>query len=138
MAETVKPSQIDISALKKLSEFFQKEFSSLIDLYLQDSARLMERLQKFLLLSDLKNIESTARDLRKSSINVGAVKFSFMLLNLELAAQELRIKHPSMIWHNIERCYQTLNKELHLIKEEALKKAAQLARQNSENPIITS
>lgn len=104
--------QIDSHALHKLAQVFQKEVSSLIDLYLKDSEKLMEKLRVYFDNKDLKQINSIARELRLNSIEIGATKFSFLMLGLEISSSEHRINHWQDVLKRIEECYLSVVDEL--------------------------
>lgn len=103
---------IDIQALHRLSDIFQKEVSTLVAYYLKDSKKLMEKLQKYFLNKDAAEICTTARELRENSQEIGALKFSFLMLGLEITAQEYRIYPCESLYHLIEENYNLVAQEL--------------------------
>ncbi|HET9843832.1 MAG TPA: hypothetical protein VFP93_04175 [Gammaproteobacteria bacterium] len=110
------PNQVNLSVLKKLALFIQKEINILIDHYVKDSQKLMEKLKVHITNADLKHIQRTVRDLRQSSQEIGAMQFSFLLLSLEIAVSEYRVREWQPAYNKIEQYYNWVIDELATIR----------------------
>ncbi len=104
--------QINTQALYALSELFQKDVTSLVDYYLSDSKKLMEKLKVHFSKHEFHYIMTTARELRENSVEVGATYFSFIMLGLEIVASEHRITQWQETLNLIEQNYQLISHEL--------------------------
>lgn len=107
---------IDFNLLSELEQGFQKNLSELIDLYLKDAIRKIEQLQKAYQDKNFKSILNAAKELRNRSMDVGAIKFSFNCLSLELAIQEHRSETVPQLINVICRNFEQVSSELCRIK----------------------
>ncbi len=98
MRNGVESPAIKISLLHALSETFQRETDELIEIYLQEAKRKISILHSALSQCNITNFIATARELRLSSLDMGAIQFSHHCLSLEIAAAEMRLESlPSLI-----------------------------------------
>lgn len=104
--------QIDTKALYRLADVFQKEVSSLIQYYLKESKKLMDKLQQQFINKEFGEISTTARELRENSLEIGASYFSFIMLGLEISAQECRCYPSENLYQLIEQNYNRVAHEL--------------------------
>ena len=78
-----------IAALRELSgDDDETLFQELLDLYLDDSTKQMERLERSLASGDLKQAERIAHTLKSSSANLGATAMSKLCLEMELCGRK--------------------------------------------------
>lgn len=111
MSYVQSPNQIHYVSLTKLAHLFQKEIPSLIDIYIKESEALMEKLKRYVSNAEFKYILRTASELRLSSLEIGALHFSFLILSLEIAASE----HRAPVW---DRALQTIDQQYHQVVHE--------------------
>lgn len=83
---------IQFSFIKELQQIFQKNISELIDIYIDEAKKKFFVLCKAYDEGNLLSVIDTARELRHRSVDIGAIPFSFLCLNVEIATQELN--HP--------------------------------------------
>lgn len=103
--------QVNQSSLYKLAQFFQKEVTSVIDLYLKDSEKLMVQLKNHFTQNDSKYILKALQELRQNSLEIGAMQFSYLLLSLEISIREYRLYH----W---EKAYAVLKTHFNSVLDE--------------------
>lgn len=119
MTSEIASNQINREVLLKLSQLYQREATSLIELYIKESSKLIEKLNTHFNPFDFKHVLRILRDLRHSSVEIGASKFSFFLLSLEIAVFEYRLQNPSEAMNLIHFHHETLVDELCKLREDA-------------------
>lgn len=78
-----------ITALRELDDGGgQGLFRELLDLYVDDSTKLMQRLEQALAGGDLKSAERIAHTLKSSSANLGATAVSRLCREIEVHGRE--------------------------------------------------
>lgn len=110
------PSQIKLSLLKKLQHAFQKDASELIEIYCQDAQKKMLELQKSLDKQQWDNFASSLSELRYRSIDIGAVQFSHLCLNLEIIISEQRYPHLNVAFEHFLTQFERVYAELKIIQ----------------------
>lgn len=118
-------SQVNYSALYKLAQFFQKEMTAVIDMYLKDSEKLMVQLKTHFAQADLKYILKSLQELRQNSQEIGAMQFSYMLLSLEIAIREYRLQQWEPAYRVLQEHFNTVLDELATLRFVAEKEQAQ-------------
>ncbi len=84
------PSPLDpdiLQGLRELGEGDQDFLGELIDIYLEDSARLMARIEEAIRQGNADQVREAAHTLKGSSGNLGAVAFSKVCLEMEMAGR---------------------------------------------------
>ena len=104
--------QIDETTLNALAQFFQKDVPILIDLYLKDSEKQLSKLKLHIEQQETKHIQRVAKELRQSSLDIGALRFSFIILSLEIALNEHRVQEWGRVLKVIEDHYRQVVDEL--------------------------
>jgi len=122
MVEKVTSPLIRLSFLHELQQGFQKNFSELIDLYLQDAVKKVEALRTALKEKNISHLASAARELRGRSIDIGAIPFSYCCLHLEMAAQEMHLEILDSLISTLEVSFSELTDALEQLKKEPLSK----------------
>ena len=74
---------IDTEALQIMREALGEDFDEIIELFLDQTPRLLGDLRKYLVAEDRQALWQTAHTLKGSSSNVGAARFSSMCYELE-------------------------------------------------------
>ncbi|MGD9591952.1 MAG: hypothetical protein AB7V32_05485, partial [Candidatus Berkiella sp.] len=105
-------SIIQFAYLHDLQQQFQREISELIDIYLHDARRKLANLHKALHDLNYTNFLGAIRELRLRSIDVGAIRFSYYCLQLEIAVQEMRLESVQKLIHFLEETFETVVKAL--------------------------
>ncbi|MBS0289130.1 MAG: hypothetical protein JSS07_03705 [Proteobacteria bacterium] len=105
------------SLLRELQQTFQKDVVELIDIYLHDAKRKIANLYKALQEKHLANFVGAARELRLRSIDIGAVRFSYFCLRLEIAAQEARFECLHPLTSALEGEFTTVREALEDLKQ---------------------
>ncbi len=113
---------IQTSYLRDLQQQFQREVTELIDIYLHDAKRKISNLHKALAEENLSNFIGAARELRTRSVDVGAIQFSYLCLQLEIAVQEMRLESVTRLTHFLEKAFFAVNDALLEIKVLKMKK----------------
>lgn len=117
MGDLVHSPTINFQMLLEFQDCFQKDLSELIDMYLSDSHKKFDQLSKALEACNFKAMQTAARELRKRSIDVGAIHFSHACLGLELALQEMRLERIQHFVSQLNTQFLQIEHELLRIKQ---------------------
>lgn len=101
MGSVVSSKVIDMNSLLALQDLFQKNLVDLIDVYLQDAQKCLDRLIVNIRNQNSSALQKAAKDLRCSSLDIGAIQFSHLCISIEMAAQEHRLNHALTIYKEI-------------------------------------
>ena len=73
------------------------EFESLVDVFLEDSPRAIQRLQSALEPLDLQGLITPAHSLKSTSANLGAMELSAIAKQIEIGSRQKTIKDPGRL-----------------------------------------
>lgn len=113
-------------AIKKLAKLLQVSPHEVIEMYMTESNKYVEKLKTFqastLTTANSKMISNTARELRHSAEEVGALSMAYACLSLEAASAEYRIQSIKPLIDKILHAYAKVYSELQALKldEQAL------------------
>lgn len=113
---------IQPSYLRDLQQQFQREVTELIDMYLHDAKRKFVTLYKALEEENYANFIGAARELRTRSIDVGAIRFSYYCLQLEVAVQEMRLESVKKLTDFLETAFIAVSDALEHYKSTKVKR----------------
>lgn len=116
MGNSVVSPNIYTQLLNEFQVAFQKDLAELIDLYLIDARKKFSNLLSALETKNLENFTGAARELRRRSMDVGAIPFSHCCLALEISTQEMRLEHLKKIVFQLENQFNDVEQELLQIK----------------------
>ena len=122
---------IELSYLRDLQHQFQREITELIDIYLHDAKRKLANLHKALEEENYANYIGAARELRLRSVDVGAIRFSYYCLQLEVAVQEMRLESVNKLTFFLEASFDVVSEALEHIKSKTTKKEGAPAKEHS-------
>lgn len=117
MGESVLSQVINFKLLRDFQIIYQTNINDLIDLYLRDAEKKFSQLSKALHSGKVQEFISSARELRKRSLDVGAISFSYICLSLEIAGQEMRLENLDNIIQLLEEQFVSVKAELLNIKK---------------------
>lgn len=116
MGNSVVSPNINTRLLSDFQVAFQKDLGELIELYLIDARKKFSSLLSALEAKNIENFTGAARDLRRRSLDVGAISFSHSCLALEISTQEMRLEHLKKIVFQLESQFNEIEEELLHIK----------------------
>ncbi|MBD8524943.1 hybrid sensor histidine kinase/response regulator [Pseudomarimonas arenosa] len=95
-----------------LREIMGPEFESLVDVFLEDSPRAIQRLQAALEPLDLHGLITPAHSLKSTSANLGAMELSALAKQIEIGARQKTIKDPASLVLELGREFQRVQQAL--------------------------
>jgi len=110
-------SHIKISLLKKLQQCFQKDARELIEIYCQDAQKKILELKVNLDNKQWHHFATALSELRYRSIDIGAVQFSHLCLNLEIIISEQRYLHLNAAFEHFLTQFECVIAELKSLQE---------------------
>lgn len=102
------PSPLDqtiLEGLRELGEGEQDFLSELIDIYLEDSTKLVERIEAGIQQGNADQVREAAHTLKGSSGNLGAVAFSKVCLEMEMAGRSGDLQKAAQLFPDFLRDY---------------------------------
>ena len=88
---------LDREVLDELRELAGSETATIIDVFLDDTAPLVRRLQEAAVAPDLEQLRELAHSLKSASANVGAMALSAAAKRVELAARSGLLDRPAVM-----------------------------------------
>ncbi len=97
IAQTATPPVLDREVLDELREIAGSETANIIDVFLDDTAPLVRKLQEAAVAPDLDQLRELAHSLKSASANVGAMALSAAARRVELAARSGLLDRPAVM-----------------------------------------
>ncbi len=97
IAQNATPPVLDREVLDELREIAGNETANIIDVFLDDTAPLVRRLQEAAVAPDLDQLRELAHSLKSASANVGAMALSAAARRVELAARSGLLDRPAVM-----------------------------------------
>ena len=95
-SRTVQPVVIDHDTLEELRSMLGNEVDRLIDVFLEDTPRLIGALESAAIGPDYVGLRDAAHSLKSSSANLGALSLSSAAKRIELGAREQSLERPAV------------------------------------------
>jgi HPt (histidine-containing phosphotransfer) domain-containing protein len=88
---------VDYETLQELREITGDEIGQIVDLFLEDTPRLIAQMTKAATDTDLATMHMAAHTLKSSAANLGAMPLSLMAKRIELDARAQRLEQPAAL-----------------------------------------
>lgn len=95
-----------------LREIMGPEFGSLVDVFLEDSPRAIQRLQAAVEPLDLQGLITPAHSLKSTSANLGAMELSALAKLIEIGARQKTIRDPGKLVLELGREFERVRQAL--------------------------
>ena len=119
-APNVSGEKIDAGILRRLRELGMETepafILTLIETFLSDTNRRMERLTEALAKKDADQVYFEAHTLRGGSLSLGAIKFGAALHLMEEAASEGRLEGLEIVFEDVKREFENTRRSLEAVK----------------------
>ena len=110
---------LDPSVLDDLESMLGEEVDRLVDVFLEDSPRLIRALERAAAGPDYEALRDAAHSLKSSSANLGAMSLSAAAKRVELGARERLLERPAVAVALVANEFQRVRQQLRATQRSA-------------------